>query len=363
MKKLFLSLTFIVLMHQPARADISIALAGPLTGPEASLGEQMRFGAEQAITDINAAGGINGEKLVLQEMDDVCDPKQAVAIANKITNEGIKFVVGHACSGSSIPASKVYNEENILMITPTSTNPSLTDAGFKNVFRTCGRDDQEATVQATYVLKHMKGKKVGILHDNTAVGRDLAEQFKKNLNLGGVEEVLFDAYTPGEKDYSGLIAKLKQYDVQILIVGGYHVETALITRQAKLQGADIQIIGDDDLATPEFWSITGDAGEGVLMTFYPDPHKHKEAKTFIDELHKAGHEAEGYTFYSYAAIEAIAEGIRRAGKDPIKVAVALRQQPVKTIIGTLGFDAKGDVTGQSYIIYRWHNGKYEEIEQ
>jgi len=360
MKKALAVLSVALLAALPAKADITIGLAGPLTGSYASLGDQMRHGTRQAIADINEAGGINGEKLVLREGDDACDPKQAVAVANQMINANVKFVIGHGCSGSSIPASKVYAEENIVMISPVSTNPDLTEAGLTNVFRTCGRDDQEGEVQAKYVLRHFHDKKIAALHDNTAVGRSQAEQFIKNLNAGGVKEVLFDSYTPGEKDYSALVAKLKQHGVQVLAIGGYHVEVGLIARQLKQQGTDIQIIGGDALATQELWSITGAAGEGLLMSFSPDPTKHPETKPIIERMRKAGHEPESYEFYSYAAVQAMAEGIRRAGKDPIKVAAALRREPIQTVIGKIGFNAKGDTIGSSYVIYRWHDGKYVE---
>ena len=363
MKKYLAALGLILAVTHPAYADITIGLAGPLSGPYATLGEQMRYGYEQAIKDINADGGINGEKLVMKEGDDACDPKQAVSVANQMVNDNVKFVVGHGCSGSSVPASKVYNEENILMITPVSTNPTLTDQGFNNIFRTCGRDDQEGAVQAQYVLKHFPGKKVAIIHDNSAVGKDLAEQFKKNLNAGGVQEVMFEAYVPGEKDYSALVGKLKQAGVQVLDIGGYHVEAGLITRQIKQQGANIQVISDDALATLEFWSITGAAGEGVLITFEPDASKRAEAKPIIERMKKGGHDPESYEFYTYAAVQAIAEGIRRVGPDPVKVAAAIRQAPVKTVLGSIGFDAKGDMTGSSYVIYKWHDGKYTEVSE
>lgn len=355
------ALGFMIIM--PAHADITLGLAAPLTGAYATLGEQMRFGAEQAIADINTAGGVNGQKLVLREEDDACDPKQAVTVANKLVNRGVKFVVGHGCSGASIPAAKIYNEENILMITPVSTNPVLTEAGYANVFRTCGRNDQEGAAQAQYMLKHLRDKKIAIVNDKSAVGLDLAEQVKKNLNSGGVNEIMFDSYTAGEKDYSALITLLKQRGVQVLVIGGYHVESGLITRQIKQQNLDIQVIGSDALATPEFWSITGSAGEGVLISYPSDPRKLPGAKTITDSLIKRGHQPDGYEFYAYAAVQVLAEGIKRVGIDTIKVAAALRQTPVDTAIGKLAFDTKGDVVGSQYAMYRWHDGKYEEISQ
>jgi len=362
MKKFVIVTTAACLITLPTYADVTLGLAGPLTGSTAALGEQVNHGATQAVTDINARGGVNGEKLVLRVADDACDPKQAVNVANQLISAVVKFVVGHVCSSASIPASKIYAEDNVLMITPISTNPALTDAGLTNVFRTCGRDDQQGVVQARYILKHFPGKKIAIIHDNTTGGRGQAEVFKKTLNDAGVKETLFDIYTPGEHDYSALVSKIKQNGIDVLDIGGYHTEAGLIARQLKEQNAKIQIIGGDALVTDEFWSITGPAGEGVLMSFEPDTRNYPEAKAAVEALHKSGYEPEGYTLYGYAAVQVIAEGIKRAGAaDPVKAAVALRQAPLQTVIGTIGFNAKGDVTGANYVIYRWHDGKYTEV--
>jgi len=345
----------------PARADITIGVAGPFTGANAEFGEQMKRGAAQAVADIDAAGGVLGQKLVMREADDACDPKQAVSIANRMASEGVKFVVGHFCSGASIPASQVYHEEGVMMITPSSTNPALTDAGFGNVFRTCGRDDQQGAVDGNYILAHFKGEKVAVMHDNSTAGRGQAEQVKKTLNEGGVKEVLFDSYVPGERDYSALVSKLKQLGVQVLFLGGYVTESGLITRQLKEQGANVQVMSGDAMASFEFSSIAGPAAGGVLFSFNPDPRKRPQAAKPIAELRKAGYEPEGYTLYSYAAVQVIAEGIKRAGAaDPAKAEQAVRQSPVDTVIGPIGFDAKGDVTGNTYVLYRWKDGKYAE---
>jgi len=360
--KLFLAvMLFFFLCAATARADIVIGAPGPLTGSYAIFGEQMKRGGEQAVADINAAGGIKGEKLVLKPFDDACDPKQAVAVANRMISEGIKFMIGHYCSGSAIPASKIYMDEGALYITPASTNPKLTDEAKDLVFRVCGRDDRQGVVDGQYILKHFPGKKIAIAQDESAYGKGIADVVKQTINAGGVKEVLFEAYTPGEKDYSALISRLKQAGVEVLFIGGYHTETGLIARQLKQQGAHIQIIGADSLVTDELWKIAGDSAEGLLMTFGPDPRNKPEAQQLLAELRKTGYEPEGYAFYTYASVQALAEGIKRAGKaDPMKVAAAMRSAPVKTVIGEIGFDAKGDVTGPAYVIYRWHDGKYAE---
>jgi branched-chain amino acid transport system substrate-binding protein len=352
---------FVVCFSSPARADVVIGLAGPLTGQYAAIGEQLRRGAEQAVADINAAGGINGEKLVLRAADDACDPKQAVIVANRFASDGVKFVVGHFCSGSSIPASKVYSEEGMMMVSPGSTNPALTDAGYPTIFRVCGRDDQQGSIDGLYIVKHFPGQKIAIVHDNSTAGRGQAEEVKKAINAAGVKETLFDSYVPGQRDYSSLISKFKQNGIQVLFIGGYYTEAALIARQINDQGAKIQIVGGDGLVTDDFWSIAGPAAEGVLMSFNPDPRKKPEAQAALSALRKSGYEPEGYTLYSYAAAQAVAEGIRRAGKsDPAKASAAIKQSPVKTVVGPLAFDAKGDVAGSNYVLYRWHDGKYAE---
>ncbi|MCB1743493.1 MAG: branched-chain amino acid ABC transporter substrate-binding protein, partial [Gammaproteobacteria bacterium] len=252
-----------------ASAQIKIATAGPMTGQYASFGEQMKRGAELAVADINASGGVLGQQLELSVGDDACDPKQAVAVANKFVSEGIKFVAGHFCSGSSIPASKVYEEEGIIQISPASTNPKLTEEGGPNVFRTCGRDDQQGIVAGNFLADNYQGKKIAILHDKTAYGKGLADETLKQLKKRGMSETLYEAYTAGEKDYSALVSKLKGAGVDVMYVGGYHTEAGLMIRQARSQGYAVQLVSGDALVTDEFWKITGDAGEGTLMTFSP----------------------------------------------------------------------------------------------
>jgi branched-chain amino acid transport system substrate-binding protein len=362
MKRFLLSCTAIIALGATnARADITIGLAGPFTGSTAYFGEQMKHGAEQAVIDINAAGGFNGEKIVLQEADDVCDPKQAVAVANQMISRGVKFVVGHACSGSSIPASKTYNEEQVLMISPISSNPALTDAGFPDIFRVAGRDEQQGAVIADYMLKHLKDKKIAITHDNSAWGLGIAQELKKNLNAAGVHEVMFEAFAPDGRDYSALVSRLKQNGVQAAFFGGYHTSVGLILRQMKEQNVKLQAFGGDALVTDQLWSITGPAAEGLLMSFSPDARKKPEAQAVVTALRKSGYEPEGYTLNTYAAVQVVADAIRQTGKDPVRVAQYMHANKFKNVIGDVTFNAKGDVGGQAFVLYQWHDGKYAEL--
>ena len=343
--------------------DIMVATAGPMTGQYASFGEQMKNGAELAVEEINAAGGVNGKMLKLSVGDDACDPKQAVAVANKFVGEGVVFVAGHFCSGSSSPASAVYAEEGIVQISPASTNPKLTDerAG-PGVYRVCGRDDQQGAVAGAYIADKFAGKKVAIIHDKTAYGKGLADETKKALNAAGMEEAMYEAYTAGEKDYTALVSKLKAEGIDVLYVGGYHTEAGLIVRQMREQGMDTQLISGDALVTDEYWGITGDAGEGTLMTFAPDPTKFAAAKEVVDKFKAKGINPEGYTLYTYAAMKIWADAANAAGSTDLEAVTAkLNGTKYETVLGPIAFDGKGDVTEASYVWYIWKDGKYAEM--
>ncbi|MFO1024837.1 MAG: branched-chain amino acid ABC transporter substrate-binding protein [Acetobacteraceae bacterium] len=357
------ALTLALATTAPAQAQIQIAVAGPITGEYAAFGTQMKQGAEMAVADINKAGGVLGQKLVLNVGDDACDPKQAVSVANQFASKSVKFVAGHFCSGSSIPASKVYAEEGILQISPASTNPKFTDEGSWNTFRVCGRDDQQGKVAGEYLAKKYKNDKIAILNDNSAYGKGLADETMKALRAAGGKEVMATAYTPGEKDYSALVSKLKQAGVNVIYVGGYHTEAGLIIRQAKEQGMKATLVGGDALVTNEFWQIAGEAGNGTLMTFPPDPRLMKSAAEVVKEFKAKNIDPEGYVLYTYAAVQVWADGVKKAGTtDPKKVAAALKASGNwPSILGPVSFDKKGDVTGAGYVFFEWKNGSYAQM--
>ncbi|MCB9929255.1 MAG: branched-chain amino acid ABC transporter substrate-binding protein [Alphaproteobacteria bacterium] len=360
LKTLSLAAAAAALVANVAYADIVIATAGPMTGQYASFGQQMKAGAEMAVKDINAAGGVLGQMLKLEVGDDACDPKQAVAVANQMVNKGVVLVAGHFCSGSSIPASAVYDEEGIVQISPASTNPKLTDEGGPGVYRVCGRDDQQGMVAGQYLADHYKGKNIAIVHDKTAYGKGLADETKAALEKAGGTVKLYEAITAGEKDYSALVTKLKAEKIDVLYLGGYHTEAGLIVRQMRAQGLDTQLISGDALVTQEFWAITGDAGEGTLMTFSPDPRKNAVAAPIVAEFRKAGVEPEGYVLYTYGAVQAWAQAAEKAGSTDFQAVIkALNGNQFDTVLGKIGFDAKGDVTAPGYVFYKWHDGNYD----
>src|ERR1700757_1221313 len=202
--------------------DLTVGVAGPMTGGEATFGRQMNNGAELAVADLNAAGGVLGKKLKLEVGDDACDPKQAVSVAEKMAGAKIPFVVGHFCSSTSIPASDAYAEGNVLQITPGSTNPLFTERGLWNTFRVCGRDDQQGMVAAAYIIKNYKTKNIAVIHDKTTYGKGLADETKNAINAAGVHEKVYEAYTKGDKDFAALVSRFKKESIDFVYVGGYY---------------------------------------------------------------------------------------------------------------------------------------------
>ncbi len=344
-------------------ADLTIAVVAPVTGPEATIGEQMKQGATLAAEAVNAAGGAGGRTVKIEVEDDACDPKQAVSVANRVVAEGIKFVDGHACSGASIPASSVYADAGVLMMSPSSSNPRLTDQaaaqGWTTIMRLYGRDDAQGAFVGPWIAKHYGTQKIAILHDKAAYGKGLADSVKAVLNRAGVTEALYLGINPGEKDYRAVVTRLKGEGIQFLYYGGYPAEAGLIARQAADAGYKPQLMMGDSVASADFWTVAGPAGEGALFTFPPDGRDSPAAVGALEQFKRVGYVPEGFTLFTYGVVQAIAGGVAKAGSDdPKAVAKALRVGTVDTVFGPVGFDAKGDVANPAYLINIWHDGKY-----
>jgi len=350
-----LALTAGLMLSNAAHAQVKVAIAGPITGSSAAFGAQLKSGAEQAIEDINAAGGILGQKITLLIGDDASRPEQGVSIANKFVGDGVKFVIGHFNSGVSIPASEVYNENGILQITPASTNPVFTERKMWNVFRTCGRDDQQGAVAAAYIVEKLNGRKVAVIHDKTTYGKGLADETRKAMNARGVTESLYEGVNPGEKDFSALVSKLRQLDVGVVMWGGLHTEGGLILRQMRDQGVKALLMGGDGLASAEFAAIAGPGAEGTLMTNGPDPAKRPGAAAIVKKFVDKKIKPETYTLYTYASVEILKQAAEAAKSlDPKKVAEVMSSGKVfNTVLGPIAYDRKGDRLDSDNVLYEW----------
>jgi len=342
-----------------ACAEVHIGLAGPQTGQYASFFEQMQRGAELAVEDLNKAGGIRGEKVVLDIGDDACDPRQAVSVANQMVQRKVLAVIGHFCSSSSIPAASVYAAANVLMITPASTNPALTERGFTTVFRVCGRDDQQAAVIAKEIIGRKLGTNVAFVDDRSTYGKGLADGVRTLLNQSGIHEKLVASVAQGDKDFSALITRLKSAGVDLVFFGGYHIEAGLLVRQAREQGLEAKFVGGDGLANKDLTAIAGPASEGVLFAFYPDPRKNPGSADLVERFRAAKYEPEGFTLYTYAAFQTVSEAAKRAkAAGGAELAAAIRAEPVNTVLGRLTFNAKGDPNSEPFVLYAFKNNEY-----
>ena len=343
----------IVCSIAPAQAEIKVGIAGPLSGKAADTGEQQEVGAQKAIVDLNNKGGVLGQKIFAISLDDACDARQAEAVARQLVSEGVVFVVGHICSSCSLAVGKIYEQAGIIMISPGSTNPNVTDKGGPNVFRVIGRDDQQGTIAGDYLADHFSNSKIAIFHDGQAYGLGLAEFTKRQLNKRGVTEVMFDSYTPDQQDYKSLADKLVNKKIDVLYLGGYLADIGIIARQAKKELPDLHLFSGDSLVNVRYLFIAGKAGEGTYFTFGPDMRLKPEARDVVAAIREEdAYEPDGYTLYAYGAVQAWAQAVKQAGSlNPQAVIKTLSKGSFDTVIGKIGFDKKGDVTGISTFVW------------
>jgi branched-chain amino acid transport system substrate-binding protein len=342
----------------PAHAEVLIGLAAPLTGPYAWGGAETERGAEAAVADLNAGGGVLGEQVEMITADDYCEGEQAVAAANKLVAAGVVAVFGHQCSGAAIPASKVYSDAKILMISNEATNPRLTEQGLTNVFRMVGRDDLQGRIAGDLLAERWGNARIAILHDGQAYGKGLAEETRRRLNERGIAEAMFEAIEPGKADYWDIVQEMRTVGVEVLYFGGYQHEAGLIIRQAREHGYELQLVAGDGISNEDFGLIAGPGSDGTLMTLFPLP-------TGLEAAQFAAKFAEGLRppFPIYAAIQVWAQAVEKAGWfETMAVANALRAGEFDTVLGTIGFDDKGDVTGyDTFVWYLWKDGDYAPL--
>jgi branched-chain amino acid transport system substrate-binding protein len=347
-----------------AAATLKIGVAGPMTGDQGKMGNDIQNGVKMAIQEWNAANKDTQFEMVVG--DDQHDPKQGVAVANKFVNDGVVGVIGHFNSSVSIPASDVYKDNNIVQITPASTNPKFTDRGYWNTFRTCGRDDQQGEVAADFVA-NKKLKRVAILHDKTTYGQGLADAFRDSLKKKHkVEPVFYGGITQGDKDFSAALTSVKATNPEVVYFGGIYPEGGLLAKQAKDLGLKARFMSGDGVIDPEFVKIAGkEAAEGSWLTFSPDIKNIPEAKKTVEAYEKQYGPVGPYSIYGYAAAKIFFDAWKQAGaksvKDSKKVADVIRKNTWDTALGKLSYDQKGDIKQSTYVVYETKNGEFVQI--
>jgi branched-chain amino acid transport system substrate-binding protein len=336
---------------------IKIGVVGPTTGAVTQYGDMVREGVDTAIERINAAGGVNGKKLEAVVIDDGCEPKQGPVAANRVVNSKIGFVVGHVCSGATIAAADIYNNEGVVMVTPSATAPAVTDGkNYEFIFRTIGRDDQQGPAAAQFILEKLKPKKAAVLHDKQSYGQGIATAVKNDLEKGGVPVAIFEGVNAGDSDYSAVITKLKAQGVDFVYYGGYHPEMGLLLRQAAEQGVKAKWMGPEGTGNPDINAIAGDAVEGMLLTLPADFTQNAANADIVKAFEAKKRNASGaFQMTAYAATQVIADGIKGAGSDdPTKVAKYLHANSFDTPIGKVSWNKQGDLTNFKFDVFTWH---------
>lgn len=341
-----------------AYADtIKFAIAGPYTGALTQYGEMVRQGVDTAVEQINAEGGVLGKQIEIVQVDDACEPKQGPVVANRIVNDEIGYVIGHVCSGATIAATEIYDDEGIIMITPSATAPAVTEGkGYETIFRTIGRDDQQGPAAAKMIAEQVKPKKVAVLHDKQSYGQGIASAVKEDLEKAGIEVVLFEGINAGDSDYSAVITKLKGTGADFVYYGGYHPEMGLLLRQGAEQSLGIPFMGPEGVGNPDINAIAGEAVEGMLVTLPADFTQDASNEALVKAFKDQGRDPGGaFQMTAYSATKALVAGLEGVGKDdPIAVAKYLHENEVATPIGVLSWNEQGDLNEFKFDVFQWH---------
>jgi len=346
------------------KEPIKVGVAGPHSGDLASYGIPTVRAAELVVEDINSKGGVLGRPVELLVEDDVCKPEVATNTATKLVSDGAVVVVGHICSGATKAALGIYNDAGIIVMSPSATNPDLTQSGdYPNFYRTIASDDLQAKLGADFTVNTLGAKKVAVLHDKGDYGKGYAEFAKKYLEeMPGVEVVLFEGITPGAVDYSAIVQKIAKSGAEAVVYGGYHPEASKIVTQMKKKKMDTYFVSDDGVKDVTFIKVAGEFAEGVYASGPMDVSSLPMYQQAV-EAHKAKYGEEPGAFFKegYAATIALLNAIEKAGSTSYEaIEKVLRNEYVDTSVGNISFDEKGDAIGVGFSMYRVVNGEYVE---
>ncbi|PWR20369.1 branched-chain amino acid ABC transporter substrate-binding protein [Zavarzinia aquatilis] len=349
--------------------DIRIGLAAPLSGDQAAFGEQLKTGVEFAVQMVNANGGIAGRKIVLDVKDDACDPAQAASVAADFVGSGVVAVIGHFCSGASEAAAAVYGPAQVVMVTPASTDPRLTDNAGGTVFRTVWRDDYQGLIAAALVKQTMAKKKLGVVRDGTLYGQQVVSVFKAAIARLELPEAAADLVVGPELSAKQAAAKLKSAGVGVVFIAAAPGRAGGLVKALRDAGITASIIGADALASPEFVKAAGaKAADGAIVTFARNPLDNPAAAKAVEKLLDQGKDPSGYVLNAFAATEVLTAALGPVVKpDPTaaidgkRLAATIRVNRFTTVLGELAFDAKGDIAKPGVVYYVWKGGELKAM--
>jgi branched-chain amino acid transport system substrate-binding protein len=362
----FIFLSLSISCTQEDTNTIKLGIAGAHSGDLASYGIPTTKAAELVVNDVNAKGGILGRKVELLVEDDVCKPEVATNTATRLVSRNVDLVLGHICSGATKAALGIYKDSNIVAMSPSATNPALTQSGdYPNFYRTIAADDAQARLEVDFALDVLKVKKIAVLHDKGDYGKGLAEFAKKFVeDSGRAELVFYEGITPGAVDYSAVVQKIKVSGAEAVIFGGYHPEASKIVMLMRRKKMETLFISDDGVKDDTFIKVAGEYAEGVYATGPKDVSKNPLAIA-ASEAHKQVYRSDPGAFFlnAYAAAQALLNAVDKAGStDYNAVAKALKSEYVDTPLGKISFDEKGDAIGVGFSMYQVKDGVYVEVK-
>ncbi len=339
---------------------LKLGSMSPLTGPYAADGNDIANGVRTAIEVVKSEGGIPGfDDITLSAQDTACDPRQAVAAANKLINEGVNAVIGTYCSSATLPSSEAFDEEDIIMLTPGATNENVTERGLQNMFRTCGRDDDQSKAALAFMTNYLKSKSIYLVDDKTAYSQGLADNVEKASGAAGIKVLGHDHVNQGDKDFSAVLTKVKAANPDVFYISLQNSATgALLLIQAKRMGIDAVYLSQDAVYHPQLITIAKKDADGMYLTFgYVDtsaPSYKKFIKAYEPKYGKPG----AYSAYAYDSAMAYLAAVKKAGSVELsKVRTALLSMEFKGASKTFRYKENGD-SGSNYIIRKIENGKF-----
>jgi branched-chain amino acid transport system substrate-binding protein len=337
----------------PARADVLVGVAGPMAGSFANAGRDIAAGVDIAIAAVNARGGLDGQKLKAVVVDDKCDGETATALANQLVGKGVRLVIGHPCTAAALPAARVYADNNVLFIAVGASNPRLTDEVIgPSVLRLAIRSDLEGPAIGDYLASHFAGKRVAFVHDGGVYGQSLVEAAAKRFAAAGGAVAMTESFTPGERSQNKLIGHIQDAAVTAVVLGALQADAAVIVAELKARGLDVGVVGTEALGLEEFRALAGSLAEQPVFMLPRVDRNRPEAVDLLVSLEDRGLQPTDMLFTAHAALEAATAALK-GGATAAAAGKTLRKGQLATVIGPVGFDAKGDWTDAAYAPCRW----------